>query len=35
MPDNYDELYQQALHELQRPGGHAAWEIVTIWGTNS
>ena len=33
LPDNYDELCQQALHELQDPGFLSTWRMVTCWGT--
>ncbi len=34
VPENYDALCQQALHEMQDPGFTAAWEMVTVWGEN-
>ncbi len=35
VPDNYDDIYHQALHQIQQPGSITTWEIVTIWGTNT
>jgi hypothetical protein len=32
LPENYDQLYQQALHEMQQPGFVATWRYVTAWG---
>lgn len=34
VPDTYDDLYKQALHEMQDPGFTADWEVVTVWGEN-
>jgi len=34
VPDNYDEIYQQALTEIQQPDCVTTWHLVTIWGTN-
>ena len=33
VPDNYDELCQQAQQDMQRPDFEATWRIVTCWGT--
>ena len=33
VPDNYDEIYQQALQEIQRPDFEATARLLTIWGT--
>jgi ubiquinone/menaquinone biosynthesis C-methylase UbiE len=35
VPDNYDEIYQQALDEMRRPDFEAAWTLLTVWGTKS
>lgn len=33
VPDNYEELYQQALNEMQQPDFVATWTLLTVWGT--
>ena len=33
VPDNYDEIYQQALREMQQPDFEATGTLLTIWGT--
>jgi SAM-dependent methyltransferase len=33
VPTNYDELYQQALQEMQQPDFVACWNLLTVWGT--
>ncbi|HLZ61130.1 MAG TPA: methyltransferase domain-containing protein [Ktedonosporobacter sp.] len=33
VPDNYDEIYQQALAEMQQPDFEANWKLLTAWGT--
>jgi ubiquinone/menaquinone biosynthesis C-methylase UbiE len=32
VPDDYDEKYQQMLHEMQQPDFVASWELLTVWG---
>ncbi len=32
LPDDYDEIYQQALVEMQRPDFVAQWAVLTAWG---
>jgi hypothetical protein len=32
LPDNYDEIYQQALVEMQQPDFVAQWALLTAWG---
>ncbi len=32
VPDNYEELYQQTLTEMQQPGFVGIWNMLTIWG---
>lgn len=32
VPENYDELYQQALIDMQQPGFIFTWRFVTAWG---
>ncbi len=32
IPDNYEELYQQALNEIQQPDFVAIWRLLTAWG---
>ncbi|MBA2679715.1 MAG: hypothetical protein H0U76_15110 [Ktedonobacteraceae bacterium] len=34
VPKNYDQLYQQAMKDMDQPDYTAKWEIVTAWGTN-
>lgn len=33
VPDNYGEIYQQALNDIQQPGFVATWTLLTAWGT--
>lgn len=33
VPDNYDELCQQALNEMRQPDFVAVWPLLTAWGT--
>lgn len=33
LPPDYEETYQQALTEMQRPDFVATWEMLTAWGT--
>ncbi|HTK06257.1 MAG TPA: methyltransferase domain-containing protein [Ktedonobacteraceae bacterium] len=32
VPENYEELYQQMLSEMQRPDFVATWKLLTVWG---
>jgi ubiquinone/menaquinone biosynthesis C-methylase UbiE len=32
VPDNYEEIYQQALNEMQQADFVATWHVVTAWG---
>lgn len=32
-PENYDEIYQQALREMQHPDFGATMTLLTVWGT--
>ena len=32
IPDNYEELYQQALDEMQQPDFVGTWNLLTAWG---
>ena len=32
VPDDYEELYQQALSEMQQPDFVATWGLLTAWG---
>ncbi len=34
VPDNYDELCQQALNEMRQPDFFAIWPLLTAWGTS-
>lgn len=33
VPDDYQEIYQQAKHEMQQPDFAATWTFLTVWGT--
>lgn len=35
VPDNYQNIYQQALHEMQQPDFTANWPLLTAWGSKS
>ncbi|GAC1368606.1 MAG: hypothetical protein NVSMB44_35210 [Ktedonobacteraceae bacterium] len=35
VPDDYEEIYQQALREVQRPDFVARWSLLTVWGSAS
>ena len=35
VPDNYEEMYQQMLIEMQQPDFVATWELLTAWGRKS
>lgn len=32
VPDDYEDIYQQALDEIQQPGFVATWHALTVWG---
>ncbi len=32
VPDDYEEIYQQALSDMQQPGFVAIWPLLTVWG---
>jgi ubiquinone/menaquinone biosynthesis C-methylase UbiE len=32
-PDQYEELYQQMLQEMEQPDFVATWDLLTVWGT--
>ncbi len=34
LPENYDDLYQQAVREMHDPGFITDWETITVWGKN-
>ena len=34
VPNNYDQLQQQMLEEMQQPDFVATWTLLTCWGTN-
>ncbi len=34
-PQDYDQLYKQALDEIQQPDFHAESQLLTVWGTNT
>jgi ubiquinone/menaquinone biosynthesis C-methylase UbiE len=33
VPENYEEIYQQAMREMQQPDFMATWNLLTAWGT--
>ena len=33
IPDDYDQIYQQALKEMQQPDFQATIRLLTAWGT--
>lgn len=33
VPDDYEEIYQQMLHEIQQPDFVATGGVLTVWGT--
>jgi ubiquinone/menaquinone biosynthesis C-methylase UbiE len=33
VPSQYQEIYQQALKEMQQPDFVATWTLLTVWGT--
>ncbi len=33
VPDDYENIYQQASVEMQQPDFHATWRLLTAWGT--
>lgn len=33
VPEQYEDLYQQMLDEMQRPDFTATWRLLTVWGT--
>jgi ubiquinone/menaquinone biosynthesis C-methylase UbiE len=35
VPDDYEDIYQQALVEMQAPDFVATWEVLTAWGNNA
>ncbi len=32
VPEDYETLYQQALHDMQQPDFVATWDLLTTWG---
>ncbi|HLZ62713.1 MAG TPA: class I SAM-dependent methyltransferase [Ktedonosporobacter sp.] len=32
VPDDYEEIYQQALREMQQPDFEVRWKLLTVWG---
>lgn len=35
VPDDYEMIYQQAMHEMQQPEFLATWRLLTVWGNVS
>ncbi len=35
VPDDYGEIYQQALNDILQPGFVATWTLLTVWGTKN
>jgi ubiquinone/menaquinone biosynthesis C-methylase UbiE len=34
VPDNYEDIYQQMLHEVQQPDFVGTLKLLTVWGTS-
>jgi ubiquinone/menaquinone biosynthesis C-methylase UbiE len=34
VPDNYKEIYRQAVRDMQSPDFVATWKLLTVWGIN-
>lgn len=34
VPDDYQDIYQQALHDMQQPDFFGKWNVFTVWGIN-
>src|SRR5579883_1024964 len=34
LPDNYESIYQQAMHDMQQPGFFVISHMLTVWGRN-
>ena len=34
VPDDYDDIYKQALEEMREPDFVATWNLLTVWGTS-
>jgi hypothetical protein len=35
VPEDYEEIYQQALIEMQQPDFIGRWNALTVWGQNT
>ncbi len=35
VPDDYEQIYRQALTEIQQPDSTTKWSLVTAWGTTT
>src|SRR5260370_851682 len=35
LPDHYEPLYQDMVHEMQQPGARAYSALITAWGTKA
>ena len=35
VPDDYEQIYQRALSEIQQPDSVTKWKLVTAWGTTA
>jgi ubiquinone/menaquinone biosynthesis C-methylase UbiE len=33
VPEDYDQVYAQAVHDMQQPDFVATWKLFTVWGT--
>jgi hypothetical protein len=33
IPDDYEQIYQRMLIEMQEPDFTATWNLLTVWGT--
>lgn len=34
LPENYEDIYQQMVSEMQQPDFVASWKLLTVWGQN-
>jgi len=34
VPANYEEIYQEMLHEMRQPDFEGYWNFLTAWGLN-
>lgn len=34
LPDDYETLYQEMVHETQQLDSMSSWDVITAWGIN-